>query len=146
MLTSHSDFLGGFIFTMKKKKKQKSPNAFLQEKAKQFSKELVQNATKWELSFKRKLEKTKIPFIFQYPVICNNEKLFILDFYLPKYKIGIELDGQWHYTPDMIKRDKLRTRLLKKEGITILRIANCMEDQIKPEQIIELVKSLVGLP
>lgn len=118
---------------------------FLTEKGKEFSKDLIKKATKWELNFKIKLEKTKLPFIFQYPIICSNKKLYIIDFYLPKQKIAIELDGQWHYTPDMIKKDNLRTKALKKEGIRVLRIANCMEDQIKPEQIANLIKELIGV-
>lgn len=129
----------------KKNKKSKDANSFLIEKGKEFSKDLIKKATKWELSFKVKLEKTKLPFIFQYPIICSNKKLYIIDFYLPKQKIAIELDGQWHYTPDMIKKDNLRTKALKKEGIRVLRIANCMEDQIKPEQITNLIKELIGV-
>jgi len=130
---------------MSKKKKSKSPNHFLVEKGKEFSKDLIKNATKWELSFKDKLKKTGVPFIFQYPVICNNEKLYIIDFYLPKHKIAIELDGQWHYTPDIIKKDNLRTKALKKKGIRVLRIPNILENDIKPNQIIELINSLTGI-
>lgn len=122
-----------------KKRKQNNIDQFLIQKGKEFSKELVEKATEWELSFREKLKKTKIPFIFQYPIICKNKKLYILDFYLPKHKIGIELDGQWHYTPDMIKKDKVRTKALKKEGIRILRIANCVEKNITYEMIKDLI-------
>lgn len=144
MLTGHSVFLGGFYFCiMAKKKKSKKGNDFLIQKGKEFSKDLIKNATKWELSFKTKLEKTKLPFIFQYPIICSNEKLYIIDFYLPKHRIAIELDGQWHYTPDMIKKDNLRTKALKKDKIRVLRIANCMEDQITAKHIKNLIESYV---
>jgi very-short-patch-repair endonuclease len=129
---------------VKKKYKSKKTNSFLLEKGKEFSNDLIENATQWEISFKKKLKQTKIPFIFQYPIVCSNSKLYILDFYLPKFKIAIELDGQWHYTPEMIKKDKIRTKALKKDGITVLRIANLIENQIKPEQIVELINSLIG--
>ena len=136
-----------FYKAMARKKKQKvapDKTQFLKRLGKKYAKELTQKATQWELSFHKKLKETGLYFIFQYPIVCNGEKLFIIDFYIPKYKLAIELDGQWHYTPEMIIQDKLRTKLLKKEGIRVLRIANRMEDQIKPSQIIEFIKSLIG--
>lgn len=48
--------------------------------------------------------------------------VYWLDFYLPKYKIGIELDGSaWHNK----ERDKLRDGyILKQKGITVIRISD----------------------
>lgn len=46
---------------------------------------------------------------------------YILDFYSPEYKLGIEADGGQHYTDEGRQRDKLRTRVLAQLGVQILR-------------------------
>src|SRR5690348_5675054 len=51
---------------------------------------------------------------------------FILDFYCPSEKLGIELDGSSHGTPEGIEYDERRTRFLNKNGITIIRFENRM--------------------
>ena len=49
---------------------------------------------------------------------------FIIDFYCPKEKLGIELDGADHFTEFGIKYDEQRTDRLNKMGIKILRFEN----------------------
>ncbi len=49
---------------------------------------------------------------------------FILDFYCAKLKLGIELDGAHHYTPEGIARDNARTTILEQHGIKIIRFEN----------------------
>ena len=47
---------------------------------------------------------------------------FVLDFYCPEHKVGIEVDGGIH-----LKRkdyDKLRQEVIESEGITVIRISN----------------------
>lgn len=46
---------------------------------------------------------------------------YILDFYSPEYRLGIEADGGQHYTDEGRKRDELRTKVLSQLGIQILR-------------------------
>ena len=46
---------------------------------------------------------------------------YILDFYCPQYKIGIEADGGQHYENAGRKRDELRTKELNKLGVEIMR-------------------------
>ena len=41
---------------------------------------------------------------------------YILDFYSPEYKIGIEADGGQHFTDEGRKQDNVRTRKLSKSG------------------------------
>lgn len=130
---------------MAKKKRKKKDTAseskleFLIQKGKEFSEDLIKKATQWELSFKSKLESTSFSFVFQHPIVCNKKKLFIIDFYFPKQKLAIELDGAGHYTPDGIKSDKRRTGCLKREGITVLRIMNREVDNLTPKHIHDLV-------
>ena len=49
---------------------------------------------------------------------------FILDFYCPKVKLGIELDGADHYTESGIIKDYERTEYLNQKGIRIIRFEN----------------------
>lgn len=49
---------------------------------------------------------------------------YILDFYSPQYRLGIEADGGGHYEDRGRQRDKLRTEELSKLGIEILRFSD----------------------
>jgi len=51
---------------------------------------------------------------------------FILDFYSPEIKLGIEIDGDSHFTDDKsLFKDKSRDNiLLRRYGIKILRFTN----------------------
>lgn len=47
---------------------------------------------------------------------------YIIDFYCPKLKLGIEIDGESHYKKDGIEHDRIRDQFLKEQGIDLLRI------------------------
>jgi very-short-patch-repair endonuclease len=49
---------------------------------------------------------------------------YILDFYCPKEKLGIELDGRDHYTDNGYAADEKRTAFLNNLNIKIIRIEN----------------------
>jgi very-short-patch-repair endonuclease len=49
---------------------------------------------------------------------------YILDFYCPECRVGIEADGGQHYEDKGKQRDKLRTRDLNKLGVEILRFSD----------------------
>ena len=49
---------------------------------------------------------------------------YILDFYSPEYKLGIEADGGGHYEDKGRQRDELRTRELNKLGVEIIRFSD----------------------
>ncbi len=49
---------------------------------------------------------------------------YIIDFYSPEYKIGIEADGGQHYSDEGEVKDKLRSNKLNEYGIQILRFSN----------------------
>lgn len=51
-------------------------------------------------------------------------KGYILDFYLPKYKLCIEIDGKSHNGKFQKQYDEIRESLLGKKGIKIIRISN----------------------
>jgi len=49
---------------------------------------------------------------------------YILDFYSPGYKLGIEADSGQHYEDAGRQRDRLRTKELSKYGIKLLRFSD----------------------
>lgn len=53
---------------------------------------------------------------------------YIVDFFVPKLKLVIEIDGDYHFTPDQVEKDKQRDSYLVGLGITIIRIRN---DEVK---------------
>lgn len=65
------------------------------------------------------LAKSQIRFIRQKPI--DN---YILDFYCPEKKIGIEVDGSQHYTEEGMEYDRIRTEILNAYKIEIIRFTN----------------------
>ena len=49
---------------------------------------------------------------------------YILDFFIPSYKIAIELDGSQHFEPEAMAKDAARDKVLSNYGITVLRYTN----------------------
>lgn len=68
----------------------------------------------WSILHNRQLLGTK--FRRQFPV-----GHYILDFYSPEYKLGIEADGGQHYTDEGRTHDEKRTRELSRYDIQVLR-------------------------
>jgi very-short-patch-repair endonuclease len=49
---------------------------------------------------------------------------YIVDFFCPKLKLVIEVDGGQHYTDDMLKSDRKRDVVLRSLGFRVLRFTN----------------------
>ncbi|MBT9129979.1 MAG: hypothetical protein DDT41_00243 [candidate division WS2 bacterium] len=49
---------------------------------------------------------------------------YILDFYSPEYKLGIEADGGQHYSSFGKQKDKIRSKRLSESSIKILRFSD----------------------
>lgn len=49
---------------------------------------------------------------------------YVVDFYCPKLKLAIELDGDSHATPDAEKYDKRRQEYIENKGIKVIRYDN----------------------
>lgn len=63
---------------------------------------------------------------------------YILDFYCPSIKLGIELDGNGHYTQSGLNHDEKRTAFLNDNGINIMRFENKVVTN-NPEYIVECI-------
>ena len=49
---------------------------------------------------------------------------YILDFYCPEYRLGIEADGGQHYRDEQRRRDALRERALSHIAVRVLRFSD----------------------
>ena len=61
------------------------------------------------------------PIQFKRQVTCGN---YIMDFYCPKAKLAIELDGSYHRISEIAENDKTRTDHLNSVGIYVIRFPN----------------------
>jgi very-short-patch-repair endonuclease len=73
---------------------------------------------------------------------------YIVDFYCPKRKLIVELDGGQHYENEGMKKDQERDRYLQGLGFTVLRFSDI--DVLKSidgvlERIYEHIKSTLAL-
>ena len=87
------------------------------------------------LGFAKKLRQNMTPqeknlwydFLSKYPIKVYRQRIidnYIADFYCAKAKLVIELDGSQHYTADGKEYDIVRTDVLQKYGLTVLRFKN----------------------
>ena len=49
---------------------------------------------------------------------------YIADFYCHQAKLVIELDGSGHYEPEQEEKDRVRTKYLQSQGVTVMRLSN----------------------
>jgi very-short-patch-repair endonuclease len=76
-------------------------------------------------------------------ILCG----FIVDFYLPEFKIVIEADGPHHETPEQRQKDQERDAILKGAGCTVIRYHHVTidfrRDQVKRE-LATMIRKLRG--
>lgn len=104
-------------------------------------------SSKGELSIKRYLENSNIPFVQNKRFgDCRNKNPLPFDFYLPDYDICIEYDGEQHFTPirkwggqknfeNIQKRDQIKNKYCKDNNIKLIRISYKQIDDV--ENILE---------
>ena len=49
---------------------------------------------------------------------------YIVDFYCPKARLVVEIDGGQHWEPDHAEADEIRSRVLRGIGLEVLRFSN----------------------
>lgn len=107
-------------------KKQREENKFeykpAEVLAEEYRNELIEKEQPSEKTAKKLLRQMKVmverQYIFYYTV--NSKKsFFIFDFYLPSYRLCIEIDGSSH--DDKKDKDKRRDKIVKLHGINTMR-------------------------
>ncbi|NEQ38910.1 MAG: endonuclease domain-containing protein [Okeania sp. SIO3I5] len=66
-------------------------------------------------------------YLRQFPLKIWRQKPidnFIVDFYCPKLKLAIEVDGESHFTEEGIAYDRHRTQILEGYGLEVVRFTN----------------------
>jgi very-short-patch-repair endonuclease len=108
--------------------------------------ELVNKATKAEISFARLLENFDIGYKFQY-AIENRKKnvVYIVDFFTNLYgqKIVFEIDGDYHLERKQFLKDKERDDFLRRKKYIVLRFSNDKVYNCKSEIMQELAKVFI---
>ena len=89
---------------------------------KKYSRQLRKNMTEAEkvLWSKVRCKQIKGYMFYRQKPIGN----FIVDFYCPKGKLVIELDGGQHYSEDGKVKDEQRDKYLKEQGLSVLRFSD----------------------
>lgn len=88
----------------------------------------------------RSLRKTMTPqerhlwydFLRGYPIKIYRQRpidQYIVDFYCSKARLVIELDGSQHYTEEGIVYDTIRTEILEKYQLKVIRFSNREVDE-----------------
>lgn len=124
-------------------------NRWFVNKANAFREELLHNATRAEKIVLSKLLKSEYaPYVqFQFPLYItwedswNIKKFYIVDFFILSLNTVIEVDGGYHDTPEQRKKDKIKTRELRKEGYNVIRIRN---EQVYQDPMCRFLFSLLS--
>lgn len=95
---------------------------FYDTKLKKYSQELRKNMTEAEKLLWSKLRRKQLKDsqFYRQRIIGN----YIVDFYCPKSKLIIEVDGGQHYGNIGNKKDRMRDNYLKGIGMQILRVSD----------------------
>ena len=71
-------------------------------------------------------------FLRSYPVRFQRQKCidhYIVDFYCFRAKLVVELDGGGHYTDEQQEKDRVRTAVLERMGLRVIRFSNTDVDR-----------------
>ena len=92
-----------------------------------YNKNLISRARKLRKNATPEENKLWYQYLSKQTNRCLRQKIlgnYIVDFYCPKKKIAIELDGSQHYTEHGINYDNKRTKVLKNNNVQVIRITN----------------------
>lgn len=119
-----------------------SPDYRILDVAKKYRDELVEKQTDSEKIIKAHLKSLNVKFEFQYIVFIDDNKFFIVDFFLPDYNIVLEIDGGYHSEIMQKIKDEERIKRLRKLGIKkVERLTNfeCVETEFTRNKIVTIL-------
>jgi very-short-patch-repair endonuclease len=111
-----------------------------QDRNNKFRKILISRPTKAELAFKDILDELKIRYLFQ-KGFFKGKYHCIVDFYIPSpFKVCIEIDGEYHHSPDIVRKDRMKNYYLEEfRGFKVLRFNNSEVLSNKDEVIKKII-------
>lgn len=86
------------------------------------------------------LEEIKEEYVFQYP-LYNEWYFLIADFYLPKRKLLLEVDGSYHENEKKREQERKRKIWLNSLGYEVIRIKNKDVYKLNHKKLKELLKN-----
>jgi very-short-patch-repair endonuclease len=92
------------------------------KRLKQFSRTLRKNMTDAEMLLWAKIRGRQLKGhqFYRQKVIGS----YIVDFYCPKAKLVIEVDGGQHYSAEGIDKDKIRDAFVEESGLKVIRFSD----------------------
>lgn len=95
--------------------------------AKKFRRELINDMTRYERITLKYLRELDYKIEIQKIIFHDVGHFYIADFYLPDYRIVIEVDGKQHYKKEGLTNDYKRTKALLDNGVSaVIRFPNNM--------------------
>ena len=89
---------------------------------------LTNNAKKLRKNMTKEEKHLWYDFLKNLPMTVNRQKVignYIVDFYCPKAKLVVELDGAGHFTEEGHEQDKIRDAFMTEyKNLTVLRFSN----------------------
>lgn len=95
--------------------------------------QLMRNRTPSELRLEAELVTRKVKHMPQCPALH-----YFVDFRILPGKLGVEIDGGYHMTPEQARYDRRRTEQLRGEGWRIIRFTN-EEVCSSPAQVVDRI-------
>ena len=88
-------------------------------------------------------------FLKHLSVTVNRQKVigkYLVDFYIHKERLVIELDGTQHGEPEVLAKDEARDAWLKEQGFTVMRYPNAWINQSFEGVCQDILVHLPGVP
>ena len=98
------------------------------------------NVTWYQKLAMKILDDARINYVYEKP-IQHFKSFYLVDIYLPQYKICIEIDGSSHDLPEKQETDLIRDNFLKSRGYWVFRIKNLEV----LETFLYRIKSIIGI-
>jgi very-short-patch-repair endonuclease len=86
---------------------------------------LLEESTESEIAVAEFLDENNVDFFPQFPIHCGKiHTTFWADFFIPKCKIVLEVDGSAHRTLYCRRKDAYRDGFMREQGYQVVRITN----------------------
>ena len=107
---------------------------------KQPAKQLRENMTEAEQCLWTRLRLKHLGYMFYRQKPIGD---YIADFYCPKARLVVEVDGGQHFTDDIASNDRVRDEYMRSLGLTVLRFSN-YEVMKNTDSVAEAIYEFLG--
>ena len=72
-----------------------------------------------------------------------DKTFYLTDIYIPKARLVIEVDGNWHNAPQQQKKDAARDKFFNDKGIRVIRIPNINAENPLKEKTVNSITNII---